>query len=214
MAARDLSGPRLVLVLLLASQTGCGARTGLAEPRSASEAGASRDAGLDAPTRRDASLDATDPSDTRVADALALRDAFEPDAVFVDAGDPCEIGPEPLREPVCTRPLFGLPPVLSCPGGFVDVVAQGEGTLAWECSGTRAEARFADRIYRGQRAADIVSLCIRTEFDYVDGCHWQSSQRLEGDASRSSLDLTYREVAISGTSCFPPCTADSQVELR
>lgn len=200
-------------LVALACATGCGARTGLdlAGRGPAIDAGTPHDAGLDASVSTDAGPDARAP-----LDAFEPVDVFDPpDAVFVDAGDPCEIGPEPLREPVCTRPLFGPQPRLSCPGGFVDVAAQGDGTLAWECMGGRAEARFGARVYRGQRDRDRVSLCIRTEFDYVDGCHWQTSQRIEGDATGASLDLTYREVATSGDgSCFPPCTADSRIELR
>jgi hypothetical protein len=197
----------LGLVLLAA----CGARTGVSTP-SARRADASmpdaalvHDAGVDARAiPPDAGVDATS------EDAFVPVDAFTP-----DAGDPCEIGPEPLREPICTRPLFGEAPSLSCPGGFVDVAAQGDGVLAWECMGDRAEARFGDRAYRGTRSGDRVSLCIRTEFDYVDGCRWQTSQRIEGDTTGAALGLTYREIAISGDgSCFPPCTADSVVELR
>lgn len=205
---------------------GCGARTGL-DLTSGMDASVRADAGTDARTATliDAhrAPDVFLREDVFVApdvfsrpDAFVSRDAFTPpDVFFVDAGDPCEIGPSPLAEPVCTRPLFGREPTLSCPGGFVDVAAQGEGVLAWECDGIRAEARFGARVYRGQRVRDQVALCIRTEFDYVDGCRWQTSQRLEGDATSSELTLTYREVSISGDGdCFPPCTADSIVELR
>lgn len=206
-----------IALLVLAA---CGARTGL-DVTSDMDASTRRDAGLDA--RATVGLDAPSPPDVsmsvdvfRAPDVITPTDAFtEPDVFFVDAGDPCEIGPAPLAPPLCTRPLFGLEPTLSCPGGFVDVAAQGEGALRWECDGTRAEARFGARVYRGQRVGDQVALCIRTEFDYLDGCRWQTSQRLEGDASGSDLVLTYREVAISGDGeCFPPCTADSVVELR
>ncbi|MBN8615097.1 MAG: hypothetical protein J0L92_31155 [Deltaproteobacteria bacterium] len=206
-----------IALLVLA---GCGARTGL-EVTSGIDASLPRDAGVDA--RLTVGLDATRSPDVLTPldaferpDVITPTDAFtEPDVLFVDAGDPCEIGPAPLAEPICTRPLFGREPTLSCPGGFVDVAAQGAGELAWECDAFRAEARFGARVYRGQRVRDQVALCIRTEFDYVDGCRWQTSQRLEGDASGDDLTLTYREVAISGDGdCFPPCTADSIVELR
>lgn len=187
----------------------CGARTGLETP-SGLDASRPPDAGLDAP----AAIDAPAPDAFLTPDAITATDA-PPDAFAVDAGDPCEIGPAPLAGPLCTRALFGHAPTLSCPGGFVDVAAQGPGSLVWECDGVRAEARFGARVYRGQRVGDQVALCIRTEFDYVDGCRWQSSQRIEGDASGSALLLTYRELSIRGDGdCFPPCTADSVVELR
>jgi len=207
----------LALVVLV---VGCGARTGL-DVTSGIDASLPRDAGLDA--RVMLGLDAPQRPDVFTPvdaferpDVITPTDAFtEPDVLFVDAGDPCEIGPAPLTEPLCTRPLFGREPTLSCPGGFVDVAAQGVGELVWECEGFRAEARFGARVYRGQRVSDQVALCIRTEFDYVDGCRWQTSQRLEGDATGRQLTLTYREVAIDGDGdCFPPCTADSVVELR
>jgi hypothetical protein len=112
------------------------------------------------------------------------------------------------------RALFAGDPVLSCPGGFVDVVARGPGTLVFECGGSRVEARFGDRTYRGTRTGDHVALCIQTEFDYADGCRWRSSQRLEGELDGGSLMLSYREEPIAGSGCFPPCTADAIVELR
>lgn len=188
----------------------CGARTGI-DRGEAVDAGldASRDVGSD--TRADAPMDAT--SDASALDAS--RDVPTPiDVPGLDAGDPCEIGAAPLREPLCTRPLFGNPPTPSCAGSFVDVAAQGEGMLVFECDGSRAEARFGPRVYRGSRVGDAVALCIRTEFDYVDGCRWQSSQRIEGSLSAPSLALTYREIAIGGVGCFPPCTADAVVDLR
>lgn len=211
----------LAALATLASLSGCGARTALDEPRAAMrDAGARLEAGLDARAPLDApGLDALDaraldaPAHETGLDAPGARDA-PPDARPPDAGDPCETDPGPLRAPICTRPLFADDAVLSCPGGFVDVVAQGPGTLAWECGGGRAEARFGDRIYRGSRTGDAVALCIQTEFDYADGCRWRSSQRLEGDVATGELRLTYREVAIAGTACFPPCSADARVVVR
>jgi hypothetical protein len=204
-----------MVVLIALALASCGARTALEIREAAPADGSVTTSRMDARVQRDAAttdagVDARElPDSPEPLDAATVADAF------VDPGDPCEIGPDPLREPVCTRPLFGEPPTLSCPGGFVDVAAQGDGVLAWECGGTRAEARFGARVYRGPRIGDVVSLCIRTEFDYTDGCHWQTSQRIEGDATGASLALTYREVAISGDGdCFPPCTADSVVELR
>lgn len=204
---------RALLAVVLGA---CGARTGLEErsPRDAGLDARSIDAPLDAP-----GLDA--PSDTPVdgpldgpMDGPVDGPTDTPDVPPVDAGDPCEIGPEPLRGALCTRPLFGRAPTLSCPGGFVDVAAVGDGTLVWECDGARAEARFGDRAYRGTRSGDRVALCIRTEFDYADGCRWESRQRVEGDLGGEGLTLTYRERPIAGLDCLPPCTADGLVELR
>jgi hypothetical protein len=210
-AIRAAPRPAVLGIVCAALLFGCGARTGI-DRGEAIDAGmdappdASHDAGADAPS--DVAIDAG--TDAPIVDAGA--DA--PDVFTIDAGDPCEIGAEPLRDPLCTRLLFGNPPTPSCAGGFVDVAAQGEGTLSFECDGSRAEARFGSRTYRGSRVGDEVALCIRTEFDYVDGCRWQSSQRIEGALSDPSLTLTYREVTIAGMSCFPPCTADSVVDLR
>lgn len=194
---------RRIALLAVTVLGACGARTGLGEVEAHDAGRAPVDAPRDAPAmdaRRDAPLDV--PADV------------PPDAPVLDAGDPCEIGAEPLRGMLCTRPLFGGEPTLSCPGGFVDVAARGEGTLVWECGGSRAEARFGERTYRGTRTGDDVALCIRTEFDYADGCRWESSQRLEGELSGEALTLTYRERSIAGMDCFPPCTADAIVELR
>lgn len=212
----------LAVVVLLA---GCGARSGLEPPdlRVAETDAARRDGGRSLDAGRDAGLDAPAldaPTFDARHDAGAPRDAPLPsdarrDAPVPDAGDPCVVAPGPLGSPTCTTVLFAEEPTLSCPGGFVDVVARGDGSLVSGCDGVgRVEARFGDRIYRGSRSGDLVGLCIQTEFDYADGCRWRSSQRLEGDLSTGVLSLTYREEAIAGTSCFPPCTADSVVRVR
>lgn len=201
---------RASLVCAIAIVSSCGARTDV--DRGAPVA-RSVDAGLDA--RRDAPIEAFDaPGLPDVP--LAPRDA-PPDArdAFVpDAGDPCDVDPGPLTGALCSRALFAEEAVLSCPGGFADVVAAGDGTLVSECDGRRVLARFGDRTYRGTRTGERVTLCIQTEFDYVDGCRWQSSQRLEGDLGSGVLALSYRETPILGTRCFPPCSADARVLVR
>jgi hypothetical protein len=198
-------------VVLVVFALGCGARTDVdrGEPLARPS-----DAGLDA--RRDARdarvempFDATSPTDVGRDAPPDARDAFAP-----DAGDPCDVDPGPLTGALCRRPLFAEEAVLSCPGGFADVVAAGDGTLVAECDGPRVEARFGDRTYRGTHTGDRVTLCIQTEFDYVDGCRWQSSQRLEGDLASGELALSYREMSILGTMCFPPCSADARVLVR
>jgi hypothetical protein len=134
------------------------------------------------------------------------------DAVLTDAGDPCFVDDLPLTGVICERALQAQDATLSCPGGFVDVVARGVGTLRWECDGRRAEAVFAAGVYRGTVSGDAFALCIRTEFDYVDGCRWQSSQRIEGDIDASRMSLRYDELAIvSDGDCFPPCTASAEI---
>ena len=73
---------------------------------------------------------------------------------------------------------------------------------------------FAAGVYRGTHTGDAFALCIRTEFDYLDGCRWQSSQRIEGDATDGALALTYDETAItSDGDCFPPCTAEARIAV-
>jgi len=233
-ARRALVGTAFVVVCA------CGARTGLRQPTAREP---DRDAGLDAGLRpgidagADAreQLDATvlerldalpvdawhavdaDPPDARASDARApdAPDAITRDAPATDAGDPCAPRPTPLADPVCERPLDARDATLSCPGGFVDVVAQGRGTLRWECDGSRAEAVFAAGTYRGSREGDTFSLCIQTEFDYVDGCRWRSSQTITGNVGEAELLLSYREMAIvSDGACFPECTAEARIGAR
>jgi hypothetical protein len=199
---------RPAFALLALTLGACGARTGLGQAE-ARDAGAA----IDAPDARVMDAPRDVPADV-ASDTPDVPADTPPDVPVLDAGDPCEIGEEPLRGELCMQPLFGREPTLSCPGGFVDVAARGEGTLVWECGGFRAEARFGERTYRGTRIGDDVALCIRTEFDYADGCRWESSQRLEGELSGEALTLTYRERSIAGMDCFPPCTADALVELR
>ncbi len=220
---------RALLSAAFVAAAACGARTGLREPPASQPPG---DAGLDAalPPPVDAGADADEPIDAALVARLDARDVdarrpldAEPpdasapdatprDAAVTDAGDPCAAAPTPLAAPVCERALDARDATLSCPGGFVDVVAQGRGTLRWECDGNRAEAVFAAGTYRGSREGETFALCIQTEFDYLDGCRWRSSQTITGNVGDSELLLSYREMAIvSDGACFPECTAEARI---
>src|SRR5205823_1574390 len=95
-----------------------------------------------------------------------------------------------LGAAVCQRPLRVLAITKSGPTCFVDtVVRQGDrGTLTFDCAGGRAEIRFGNHTFLGSFDGQRVDTCTGTAFDFADGCHWNSAQRVQGDLSFLRFD--------------------------
>lgn len=182
--------------LLLLFVAGCGTRTSLLvhpAPDAASES------------------DAFAPSFDAGTDAIPW-DAYTPDAWVLDAGDPCGADRGRLEGMTCEESIFGRESTRTCRGGFADMLAVGPGVLRWECNGTRVHAEFPTGTYYGTRMGNRFVVCAFTNFEYDDGCEWQSTQRITGTFSGPPFDLTYSEaVSLSDGSCLVPCTATGSV---
>ena len=62
---------------------------------------------------------------------------------------------------------------------FVDEKVTGtEGILEYPCNGGPAEARFGQTVFSGEFVGGTWDVRVATEFDFNDGCHWRSEQRI------------------------------------
>ena len=71
--------------------------------------------------------------------------------------------------------------------------------------GERAQ-RFTGRVAQGQ-----LNLRSRTEYDFDDGCHWETEQTLTGAVDSGQLRFTYRERPVRGQHCGKPCSAQGKL---
>jgi len=113
----------------------------------------------------------------------------------------------------CSVSLTATDFVISCPGGFVDeVVTQAPGKLVYPCAGGRASAFFGTHEFAGNVTQDEVDVCLRTDFDYDDGCHWLAAHRITGVLATGTLDYRYDESPAPGRlDCLPPCFATAKL---
>jgi hypothetical protein len=204
----------------------CGARTGLDAPESP-DSNDTRDTGVaDSGVRTvaDAVVDDTRPP----IDSAVVVDSG---VVVVDTGTPDTSVTDPLcRVPdgggsdggACTRTLLVGPLALSSPSCWTDsAVSEGEvGTLVYDCGGGAASATFGSRTFVGAVAAvdgsgDFLDLCIGTEFDWSDGCHWHSAQHLVGSIASGALSFGYAESPDPGeVGCASSCKASATVTVE
>lgn len=182
-----MSRTRVALVVVWLA--GCGARTILKVRTYLEDAADTIDAGT------------TEPADAFVADGGTT------DAWYLDGGDPCGVDRSPLVGMICEESIVAHNLSISCTD-VVDVLAQGEGILRWECNGHRAEASFASGVYHGTRTGHSFALCTSTQFGKGDQCQWLSSQRIDGTLDRGEIMMSYHDsVILSDGACNAPCTA-------
>jgi len=75
----------------------------------------------------------------------------------------------------------------------IDAEEGAQGMLEWTCGGGDAKATVGKHTYTGTATGDAVAISVNTEFDFRDGCRWQSAQMISGNISSGSLDLVYTE---------------------
>jgi hypothetical protein len=93
-----------------------------------------------------------------------------------------------------------------------EVVTAAPGELIYPCAGGPATATFGDKSFFGQVDGDRVELCTRTEFDWQDGCRWQSAQHISGSIASGTLRYEYSEAPDAGQAdCDSACTAAADI---
>lgn len=99
-------------------------------------------------------------------------------------------------------------------------ISASTGELSFPCRGDGpAEAVFDDHRFEGVMTDGKLSLALRTELDWEDGCRWETRQSMGGDLERGeekiagSLAWTYAESTLSGTGCGAPCRATARVRV-
>lgn len=179
-----------LLVLLLGA---CGARTALTETHDSADELPVLDAGGAAPS----------PVPKPVPTPLL------PDPICVGAD-----GPAPRGD--CSATLVVDSYDLSSSTCYVDspVVSGAVGRLTYDCKGGRAEIRFGALVFGGTFDGTSFDTCTGTSFDFSDGCHWNSAQRVGGRIEGSNLQYAYVERPAAGeTHCASPCSATARLRV-
>jgi len=84
--------------------------------------------------------------------------------------------------------------------------------LSHACGDGPASVGFADAMFQGNVVGGVLDVSIETEFDFTDGCHWRTKQRIEGTLASGALQYGYEERPDPGQSgCARGCLANAQV---
>lgn len=135
-----------------------------------------------------------------------------------DAGErtTCTGSSGPTSSTLCTQRVRMGVVTLSSFTCFVDVrpMLDEQGTLTFDCEGGGALLVFdGGARFTGTSMGSNIDVCTGTDFDYSDGCHWQSAQYVSGYFLDGFLTLTYAERPTTGTACAPPCSATATVTI-
>lgn len=96
-------------------------------------------------------------------------------------------------------------------------VTQAPGQLTMPCRGAGpVRATFGASVFAGEvNASGEIDLAIETGFDFTDGCHWTTKQRIRGRVGESAWSYEYREEADPGQSrCAAGCVASAEVRVE
>ncbi len=86
------------------------------------------------------------------------------------------------------------------------------GELEFACGDGAAKLSFPSGVFTGTNKSCNLDLGLTTQFDFVDGCTWESDQKIVGHME-GQLTYSYSEKPIVGTQCASPCTVDAQLSL-
>lgn len=99
------------------------------------------------------------------------------------------------------------------PSCYFDTKVREAGTMIAPCDDGPAEAQFRGQTFHGTVKRGRVSLSSRTEFDWQDGCRWESVQTITGELREGELQFKYTERPIRGAECFHPCPASGTLDI-
>lgn len=133
---------------------------------------------------------------------------------FVIAADASGASHDPARR--CTMEIVAETIRTNPQCSLDERISAGPGELVYPCVGDGpAEISFAEHRFEGNVSQGALSLQLRTEVDWGDGCLWESNQSIMGplvtDASKLSLYWTYMESPVSGTNCATACRASARI---
>lgn len=95
-------------------------------------------------------------------------------------------------------------------------VTQAPGRLEMPCRGAGPpRATFGTSVFEGAvTASGEIDVGIETGFDFTDGCHWRTKQRIRGRVGDSSWSYEYREEPDAGQrGCAAACIASAEVRV-
>jgi len=89
------------------------------------------------------------------------------------------------------------------------------GRLDFPCEGGAAIATFGESRFGGTVQGGVVSVGLKTRFNWSDGCVWESTQEVAGTLSDKTLTFSYREAPLANQKgCASSCAAQGAVEVR
>jgi hypothetical protein len=157
----------------------------------------------------EASSDLLDSSRTDLAKIdLAKIDLASIDLTSIDAAT-C---PRDTGGGSCASTLKAVS-VQAQPGcDFIEHVTTSVGQLTFPCAGgLAASATFGPDTFSGSVSGNQLSLSVTLPFDWSDGCHWTTTQTIEGDVCGTST-FVYSEAPLPGQSgCASSCKETAQL---
>ncbi len=86
------------------------------------------------------------------------------------------------------------------------------GQLELACGDGAATLTFPSGVFVGTNTDCNLDLTLATQFDFVDGCKWESTQKIVG-YMEGQVSYTYSEKPIAGSQCATPCTVDAKLSF-
>jgi hypothetical protein len=77
-----------------------------------------------------------------------------------------------------------------------------------------ASASLADKTFLGEVQNGEVKLVLSSNFDWADGCRWETVQKIYGQLSTGGLTYTYVEAPLAGQQgCSSSCSATGGIRI-
>jgi hypothetical protein len=158
-------------------------------------------------TERALGLTGTDASQASIVDASST-DLPRPDL----AGADLLLCPHPFSGALCSASL-SVVKLTAQPGCvFIENVTKNVGQLVFPCAGGDATATFGPDTFSGTVAGQEAHLKITVPFDWSDGCHWATTQTLDGEVC-GSLSWVYTEGPLPGqVGCTTSCSESATLQ--
>ncbi|MBN4050213.1 hypothetical protein JYT28_00495 [Desulfobulbus sp. AH-315-M07] len=87
------------------------------------------------------------------------------------------------------------------------------GVLSFMCGDGAATLTFPAYEFVGNVTNCVLDLALKTQFQFTDGCTWESTQAIAGPLE-AQVTYTYTEAPIVGTFCATPCTVNGVMSLE
>jgi len=98
---------------------------------------------------------------------------------------------------------------------LIENVSTMSATFSVPPEGEVASIRFGDDVFVGSVKGGLLDVYFRGEFDWNDGCRWETVQRIRGDLSSGSVHYTYSESPLSKPlDCADPCSGEADVRVK
>ncbi|MBI4705849.1 MAG: hypothetical protein HY744_32555 [Deltaproteobacteria bacterium] len=130
------------------------------------------------------------------------------------SGSACSVAAEQESNATCKVAVVIGSFTISDEACWVDspLVEGDPGELKFACGDGPAELSFPTGKFVGTAKSCVLDLELTTQFDWIDGCTWQSQQAIVGPME-GQLDYAYSEHPIVGAGCAQACTVHAVLSL-